>query len=339
MDPTSSIRILLAEDEIAHAAAITRAFEVEESAVVIDSVASLAEYRAAVAENIPDLALVDMNLPDGSAVDILTSPPEKGAFPIVIMTSQGNEQTAVKAIKAGAMDYLVKTPESFASMPHVVQRTLREWRLLQSHRRAEAALLESQEIFLHFMEHSPIYVFFKDANGRPIHISKNFEIMLGRPVSQLLGRDMTEIFPRDYAERSIAEDRRVLDEGIVISGTAELNGRHYSIIKFPVIIDGKARFLAGFAIDITDARRSEALLLERNAQLEKALASVKTLSGLLPICSGCKKIRDDKGYWSQVESYIQKHSDATFTHGFCPECAKQYFPGVDASLFEKESSA
>ena len=73
-------------------------------------------------------------------------------------------------------------------------------------------------------------------------------------------------------------------------------------------------------------------LREKNAELEAALAKVKLLSGMLPICSGCKQIRDDKGYWSQVESYVQKHSEATFTHGLCPECSKKYFPGLDDEI-------
>ncbi len=60
--------------------------------------------------------------------------------------------------------------------------------------------------------------------------------------------------------------------------------------------------------------------------MEAALAKVKLLSGLLPICSACKKIRDDKGYWSQVESYVQEHSEATFTHGVCPDCLKTLYP-------------
>ena len=60
--------------------------------------------------------------------------------------------------------------------------------------------------------------------------------------------------------------------------------------------------------------------------LRHALSEVKKLSGMLPICSHCKKIRDDKGYWSQVESYIQRHSEAEFSHGICPECAKKYYP-------------
>ena len=64
-------------------------------------------------------------------------------------------------------------------------------------------------------------------------------------------------------------------------------------------------------------------------ELQKALSKIKTLSGLLPICSYCKKIRDDKGYWDKIESYIQKKSDAEFSHGICPECAKKYYPDMD----------
>lgn len=60
--------------------------------------------------------------------------------------------------------------------------------------------------------------------------------------------------------------------------------------------------------------------------LKDALAKVKMLSGLLPICSCCKKIRDDKGYWNQLEAYIQKHSEAEFTHGICPECVRKLYP-------------
>ncbi|MBW1730797.1 MAG: hypothetical protein JRJ75_07915 [Deltaproteobacteria bacterium] len=61
------------------------------------------------------------------------------------------------------------------------------------------------------------------------------------------------------------------------------------------------------------------------AELEKASSEIKTLSGLLPICAKCKKIRDDKGYWSQIEIYIKEHSEAQFTHGLCPECAKELY--------------
>ena len=61
----------------------------------------------------------------------------------------------------------------------------------------------------------------------------------------------------------------------------------------------------------------------------EAIGHVKSLSGLLPICAGCKNIRDDTGYWSAVESYIQKHSEAKFTHGLCPDCIKKYYPDLE----------
>jgi DNA-binding NtrC family response regulator len=78
------------------------------------------------------------------------------------------------------------------------------------------------------------------------------------------------------------------------------------------------------------AKRREAEVdRERLIQaLKDALAKVKALHGLLPICSSCKKIRDDHGYWNQLETYLQEHSDATFTHSFCPDCIGKLYPGV-----------
>jgi hypothetical protein len=65
------------------------------------------------------------------------------------------------------------------------------------------------------------------------------------------------------------------------------------------------------------------------AALQKALSEVKTLRGFIPICSGCKKIRDDRGFWQQIEIYMRDHSDAEFSHGLCPDCIKVYFPGLE----------
>src|SRR5438105_4818844 len=68
----------------------------------------------------------------------------------------------------------------------------------------------------------------------------------------------------------------------------------------------------------------QAALADRVRELEEALTRVKQLQGLLPICSYCKKVRDDRNYWQQVETYIEGHSDAQFTHGICPECREKY---------------
>ena len=72
--------------------------------------------------------------------------------------------------------------------------------------------------------------------------------------------------------------------------------------------------------------------------LQKALAEVKKLSGMLPICSSCKKIRDDEGYWQQIEEYIRDHSEAEFTHGICNDCVKELYPDLYPQ-FKKEMKA
>jgi hypothetical protein len=70
-------------------------------------------------------------------------------------------------------------------------------------------------------------------------------------------------------------------------------------------------------------------------KLQKALSEVKTLSGLLPICAACKKIRDDNGYWQQIEQYISKHSEAEFSHGICPECRGKLYPKISVKVVDK----
>ena len=77
-----------------------------------------------------------------------------------------------------------------------------------------------------------------------------------------------------------------------------------------------------YAINITDIRQTQ-------KELEEALDNVKKLSGLLPICGHCKKIRDDNGYWNQIDAYIQEHSEAVFSHGICQDCAKKHYPDYD----------
>ena len=81
--------------------------------------------------------------------------------------------------------------------------------------------------------------------------------------------------------------------------------------------------------DITQRKEAEKDKERLIGELRDALSKVKTLSGMLPICSSCKKIRDDEGYWHQVESYVKAHSEAEFTHGICPDCMRKLYPDVE----------
>lgn len=78
--------------------------------------------------------------------------------------------------------------------------------------------------------------------------------------------------------------------------------------------------------DITERKQAEGEREQLIKDLQKALSEVKTLQGFLPICGFCKKIRNDDGYWDQIELYISKHSDTEFSHGMCPECLEKHFP-------------
>jgi sigma-B regulation protein RsbU (phosphoserine phosphatase) len=92
---------------------------------------------------------------------------------------------------------------------------------------------------------------------------------------------------------------------------------------------------------------AETIMLERKIQeqnkekdeliskLQDALDNIKKLSGLLPICASCKKIRDDKGYWNQIEQYIAEHSEAEFSHGICPDCVRKLYPQYKHLIPEK----
>jgi DNA-binding response OmpR family regulator len=76
-------------------------------------------------------------------------------------------------------------------------------------------------------------------------------------------------------------------------------------------------------------RKLQKDLEDKNRRLQQALDEVKKLQGILPICAKCKKIRDDKGDWHQIETYIRKHSEAQFSHGLCKECARELYPGLE----------
>jgi len=93
------------------------------------------------------------------------------------------------------------------------------------------------------------------------------------------------------------------------------------------VVKGKRRLI--------ERKRTEDEREELIGKLQEALATVRTLSGLLPICSSCKKIRDDQGHWNQLETYLLEHSEAEFTHGSCPDCLKSLY-GI--SLDEEQDS-
>jgi len=118
------------------------------------------------------------------------------------------------------------------------------------------------------------------------------------------------------------------------------NETHYFIVTARPFLDARNR-IAGIIEsfqDITERKKLEDEKANLVDQLRSSLENVKLLSGLIPICSSCKKIRDDKGYWNQIEAYIRDHSEAEFSHGICPECAKKYYSDLDVTPPEEKET-
>lgn len=180
---------------------------------------------------------------------------------------------------------------------------------------ARRALVESEEIFRSFMENSPIYVFFKDAQIRPVRLSRNYETMLGMPMKKILGKNMAELFPSDLAENMVKDDLLVLHKGEPVKIEEEFNQRHYSTIKFPVFIDGKPKYLAGFTIDITEQKQAELDLRVSEERFRKIYAEGSTPIAMLDrdfrFISANQVFRDTFGY---RETELKKMTFREITH-------------------------
>jgi PAS domain S-box-containing protein len=168
------------------------------------------------------------------------------------------------------------------------------------------------------------------SDGIVFEVNAGFVNISGYPPAEVLGKKTFDLHL--WANQ---EDRGVIvDE---LSRTGKVRGMELQFKKKSgetisglfsaeiIVIDGEKCILASIG-DITERKRvekeREGLILE----LQEAISRIKTLSGLLPICASCKKIRNDEGYWEQIEGYIRDRSGAEFSHGICPDCAKKLYP-------------
>ncbi|MCB0279058.1 MAG: response regulator [Calditrichaeota bacterium] len=147
------IKILVVEDEQAHAELIRMAFQRDPNSYELNVANTIKEAEKSISEQKPDIAIIDLNLPDGTGTDLIKNASGLIDFPSLIMTSFGDENVAVEAIKFGALDYIVKSDTTFIDMPHIVERALREWRNIHSikqaeeeRKRIEYQLLQSQKM-------------------------------------------------------------------------------------------------------------------------------------------------------------------------------------------------
>ncbi|MCP5197463.1 MAG: EAL domain-containing protein [Gammaproteobacteria bacterium] len=205
--PNDPVKILLTEDNEDHAELARRAIRIAELPCELAVVGSLGAARAWLARQTPDLLIADLHLPDGSGVDLLRAAAPL-PYPVIIMTSQGDEQMAVDAMKAGAMDYIVKSADTFRELARIAQRAVREWWHIAERQRVEAALRRSEERMRSVTANLPgvVYQFFirSEAEMGIHYVDGRLEEIFG--LSRAPG-NQTDLFERFVAQID-AQDRQ-----------------------------------------------------------------------------------------------------------------------------------
>jgi PAS domain S-box-containing protein len=277
-----------------------------------------------------NLALLDLRLPDVDGVELLK--PLADAQPdiaLIMVTGYASVKTAVRALNDGASGYIIK-PVNIDEVLAKVRDLLERQRLIEDKRRAEEEIRQLKEFNETIVQTVPGAIVVTDIDGVFTFVNPATTSLVGYAPEELLGQHWSVIFPSDQQPIvKTAEERRMQGK----ADCYELELEHKDGRRLPILISGSPRFDADtgcFAgtmsvlTDISERVQAEELKEKLITELEEVLSQVKQLQGFLPMCSYCKKIRDDQNYWQQVETYIEEHSEALFTHGICPDCYQEH---------------
>ena len=182
-------------------------------------------------------------------------------------------------------------------------------------------------------------VMFDNMSEGIIELTTEARIVYINPAAiSILGQTEEKLIASDFVELFSDVDRKLVNEllgreGYITWRSTEdspviLNGRQISM-NIQTAKEGEHKAFIVILHDITKRKKAEEERKKVVFELQNALAKIKTLRGLIPICANCKKIRNDEGYWQQVEIYVKDHSEAEFTHSVCPECMKKLYPELD----------
>ncbi len=184
------------------------------------------------------------------------------------------------------------------------------------------------------IEATPDAVFIKDKQGRYIFVNPTAALLFGKTAEDIIGKTASDLFTDDVAQVMLDSDSTVKSNLTTVTFeklyTTTDPPKQMLITKGPMF-DSNGEIDAIFAIarDITDLKNMQEEISNKVLQLETALLTVRILEGIIPICSYCKKIRDDEKSWHRMETYISSHSEAKFSHGICPECFDKQLDIID----------
>jgi len=278
--------ILVVEDDNNHVQLIQHSFEDVHDEYRLERVATIRAAKAAIEQHPPDLVLTDYQLSDGNGSEMLTL--AAGAFPVIMMTSHGNEQIAVEAMKIGALDYIVKSAETFGALPRTVAQALRVWSLIQAGRQAEKTIEKSEQKFRSFVENANDVLFTLTPTGVFTYISPQWHDFTGYELNETIGQPFLPFVHAEDVSECLAFLQKVIESGerqsgiefrvLIKDGAHQWYTVNASRSKDP---DTGMDILVGIGRDISTQKRAEEEKVKLESQLQQAhkMESVGRLAG------------------------------------------------------------
>ena len=200
----------------------------------------------------------------------------------------------------------------------------------------EEALRESGEKY-RSLASTADSMYLVDRSYRYLFMNEKHLSRFGIPLEKIIGRPYSEFHSEKTTREFVEIAERVFETGASTQSEhkSERDGRYF-LRTFSPVKDQEGLMSISVTVaakDITERKEAEEERERLILELKEALSKIRTLSGMLPICSSCKKIRDDKGYWEQIEIFISNHSEVDFSHSICPECAQVMYPEYYKKMF------
>jgi PAS domain S-box-containing protein len=319
------IEILLVEDSEPDALLLLEEFKRKNYTPLWQRVQTRDEFLNALKSRIWDAVICDYVLPQFSAPDALKTLRSEGLdIPFIIVSGVFGEEKAVTMMKAGAHDYILKS--DLSRLVPALERELEAAQERRLNRRATGAI----QYLAAIVESSEDAIYGKDLDSVVASWNPAAERLFGYSAEEIIGHSTMELFPLDRRDELVDILACVQrGETITLPDTERLHKGGQLIpvsVTVSPIKDAQGQIIgaATIARDIRRQKQSDQDRLHLNQRLFAATDQVRTLTGMLPICASCKRIRDDQGYWEQVETYISKHSEVIFSHSLCPACATEY---------------
>jgi len=329
----SALRILVVEDSEIDAEMLIRCLE-QNYQVHFRRVQDAASLEEALDHETWDVMLCDYRLPGFdvfAAMEILSK--RNLDLPFIVVSGQIGEDVAVATMKAGAHDYIMK--DKLLRLAPAIEREIGQAQT----RRDRARNLHKAAWLAAIVDSMAEAVIGTDLEGKVTSWNAGAESLYGVPAHEAIGSPLEVLAPPalQTGTRQMLEAVRK-GEPVAEFETTILTRRDGTQVDISSTVSpvkdetGKAIGIAIVAIDISERKQDERDRKKMIEELKETLSQVRKLHGLLPICAACKKIRDEKGTWQVLESYISKHSEAEFSHSICPSCAQSLYPEYAAKL-------